>query len=170
MFDIGFLELVVVGLVALLVLGPDKLPGAIRTSALWIGRMRRSFNAIKQDIEREVGADEIRRQLRNEEIMEKFRQTRNQVNDTVNSVKKDVDALRKAADLESQTVASALNPNPKPPATPPAPGTAATPVAPPQPPITPPPALEPAATKAGPAAPESSATATLDNPEQGKLL
>lgn len=69
MFGISFSELVLVGLVALLVLGPERLPGAARTAGLWIGRLRRSFNAIKQEVEREIGADEIRRQLHNEHIM-----------------------------------------------------------------------------------------------------
>jgi sec-independent protein translocase protein TatB len=58
-----------VGLVALLVLGPERLPGAARTAGLWVGRLKRSFNAIKQEVEREIGADEIRRQLHNEHIL-----------------------------------------------------------------------------------------------------
>ena len=58
-----------VELVALLVLGPERLPGAARTAGLWIGRLKRSFNAIKQEVEREIGADEIRRQLHNEHIL-----------------------------------------------------------------------------------------------------
>jgi sec-independent protein translocase protein TatB len=70
MFDIGFTELLLVGIVALVVLGPDRLPGAVRTAGLWIGRIKRSFSAIKADIEREIGADEIRRQLHNEDILE----------------------------------------------------------------------------------------------------
>ena len=110
MFDIGFFELVVVGLVALLVLGPEKLPDAIRTTSLWIGRLRRSFNTIKKDIEREVGADEIRRQLRNEEIVEKYRHVRSQVNNAIGAVRQEADALRKFADLEAQAVESASNP------------------------------------------------------------
>ena len=69
MFDISFSELLLVGLVALLVLGPERLPGAARTAGLWIGRLKRSFNAIKQEVEREIGADEIRRQLHNEHIL-----------------------------------------------------------------------------------------------------
>ena len=69
MFDIGFPELLLVGLVALLVFGPDRLPGAARMAGLWVGRLKRSFNAIKQEVEREIGADEIRRQLHNEETM-----------------------------------------------------------------------------------------------------
>jgi sec-independent protein translocase protein TatB len=69
MFGISFTELLLVGLVALLVLGPERLPGAARTAGLWIGRLKRSFNAIKTEVEREIGADEIRRQLHNEHIL-----------------------------------------------------------------------------------------------------
>ena len=69
MFGISFSELLLVGLIALLVLGPERLPGAARTAGLWIGRLKRSFNAIKQEVEREIGADEIRRQLHNEHIL-----------------------------------------------------------------------------------------------------
>ncbi|TBV15819.1 Sec-independent protein translocase protein TatB [Stutzerimonas kirkiae] len=69
MFGISFGEILLISLVALLVLGPDRLPGAARTAGLWIGRLKRSFNSIKQDMERELGADEIRRQLHNENIL-----------------------------------------------------------------------------------------------------
>ncbi|WAJ38101.1 Sec-independent protein translocase protein TatB [Pseudomonas sp. GOM7] len=70
MFDIGFTELLLVGLVALVVLGPERLPGAVRTAGLWVGRIKRSFHSIKAEVEREIGADEIRRQLHNERILE----------------------------------------------------------------------------------------------------
>ncbi|UFQ98136.1 Sec-independent protein translocase protein TatB [Pseudomonas wenzhouensis] len=70
MFEIGFSELLLVGLVALVVLGPERLPEAVRTAGLWIGRIKRSFNSIKAEVEREIGADEIRRQLHNERILE----------------------------------------------------------------------------------------------------
>lgn len=70
MFDIGFTELLLVGLVGLIVLGPERLPGAVRTAGLWIGRAKRSFSNIKAEVEREIGADEIRRQLHNEHILE----------------------------------------------------------------------------------------------------
>ena len=69
MFGVSFGELLLISLIALLVLGPERLPGAARTAGLWIGRLKRSFNAIKQDVERELGADEIRQQLHNENIM-----------------------------------------------------------------------------------------------------
>ena len=56
MFDIGFPELLIVSLVALLVLGPERLPEALRTLSLWIARMRRSFLNVKAEIERAIGA------------------------------------------------------------------------------------------------------------------
>lgn len=93
MLNIGFLEIVTVCVVALLVLGPDKLPGTVRTVGLWVGRLKRSFNNIKSEIEKEVGADEIRRQLRNEEIMEKIKKTQKQFTSTVDSVKKEAAAV-----------------------------------------------------------------------------
>lgn len=102
MFDIGFLEIVVVGIVALVVLGPEKLPGTIRTVSLWIGRLRRSFNSIKTEIEKEIGADEIRRQLRNEEIMEKFRHTQTTVQNSISSIKQEADTIRKNVELEAE--------------------------------------------------------------------
>src|SRR5688572_22597912 len=98
MDNIGFSELVLLGIIALVVLGPEKLPGAIRSASLWIGRLKRSFNTIKTDIEREIGADEIRRQLRNEAIMDKFKQTKAQVNDAVNTVKKQTDEFRRSVE------------------------------------------------------------------------
>lgn len=78
MFGISFSELLLVGLVALLVLGPERLPGAARTAGLWIGRLRRSFNTLKSELEREMGADDIRRQLHNESILELEREMRAQ--------------------------------------------------------------------------------------------
>lgn len=69
MFEVGFGEVVLLFIVALLVLGPEKMPAAIRTAGLWIGRLKRSYNNIRVDIEREIGADDIRRQLHNEEVM-----------------------------------------------------------------------------------------------------
>ncbi|MFJ4064480.1 Sec-independent protein translocase protein TatB [Pseudomonas sp. NPDC089996] len=70
MFGISFSELLLVGLVALLVLGPERLPGAARTAGLWIGRLKRSFNAIRAEIEREIGADDIRGQLHGERFLQ----------------------------------------------------------------------------------------------------
>jgi len=69
MFDIGFAELILISVVGLLVLGPERLPGAIRTVSFWLGRLRRSFNTMRAEIEREINADEIRQDLYNESLM-----------------------------------------------------------------------------------------------------
>ena len=69
MFDIGFAELLVIFVIALLVIGPDKLPAAARTFGLWFGRLKYHLQTAKSDFEQEIGADEIRRQLHNEQVM-----------------------------------------------------------------------------------------------------
>jgi sec-independent protein translocase protein TatB len=69
MFDIGFLEMVLVAVVALLVLGPEKLPGAVRMAGLYLGRIKRSLAEVRSQVEREIGADELRQTLHNEKIM-----------------------------------------------------------------------------------------------------
>lgn len=85
MFDIGFPELVLIAIVGLLVIGPERLPEALRTLGLWIGRMRRSFTNVKTEIEREIGMDEVRRQLHNEAVMEEMKRIERDVRDSVNA-------------------------------------------------------------------------------------
>ena len=64
MFDIGFSELVLIGVLGLLVLGPEKLPGAARTLGLLIGRARRTVNNFQDELERQVRAEELREKLK----------------------------------------------------------------------------------------------------------
>ncbi|MBK8971966.1 MAG: twin-arginine translocase subunit TatB [Hahellaceae bacterium] len=66
MFDIGFLELVLVAVVALLVLGPERLPTAARKAGLWLGRVRRFTSQVSQEIDRQLKAEELREKLRKE--------------------------------------------------------------------------------------------------------
>ena len=70
MFDIGFFELLIVGIVGLLVIGPEQLPGTIRSLALWWGRFKRGLQSTKKEFEQQIGADDIRRQLHNEAVNE----------------------------------------------------------------------------------------------------
>ncbi len=60
MFDVGFWELSLIALVALLVIGPERLPKVARTTGLWIGRGRRMLGSVKADIEREIKAEELK--------------------------------------------------------------------------------------------------------------
>lgn len=95
MFHIGPFELLLVFVVALLVIGPERLPGAVKTAGLWIGRFRRSFHKIKAEIEQELNADEIRRQLHNEAILE-------EVEGVKNAHKKLGDEMSEAVSLASE--------------------------------------------------------------------
>ncbi len=61
MFDIGFAELLIVAVVALVVLGPEKLPTAARTAGLWVGRIRRTLTGIQSEISEELRIDEMKR-------------------------------------------------------------------------------------------------------------
>jgi sec-independent protein translocase protein TatB len=78
-FDISFFELLVIGIVGLIVIGPERLPGTIRTCALWIGRIKRNLLETRRELEKQIGADEIRRELHNEQVLhnlEKMKDTR----------------------------------------------------------------------------------------------
>lgn len=66
MFDIGFSELVLVAIVALLVLGPEKLPHTIRMVAAYTGRIKRAVNQLKYELESEVEAQERKLRLQKE--------------------------------------------------------------------------------------------------------
>jgi len=60
MFDVGFWELALIGLVMLLVVGPERLPKIARTAGLWVGRGRRVLSSVKAEIDREVKAQELK--------------------------------------------------------------------------------------------------------------
>lgn len=64
MFDIGFSELLLVALVALLVLGPQRLPRAARFVGLWVRRARAQWYSVKAELERDLAAEELQRSLR----------------------------------------------------------------------------------------------------------
>jgi len=61
MFDIGFWELALIAVVALLVIGPERLPKVARTTGLWVGRMRGFVLSVKADIDKELRAEELKR-------------------------------------------------------------------------------------------------------------
>lgn len=77
------MELMLIVLVTLLVIGPERLPETMRTLGLWIGRLSRSFTAMKVEIEQEIGMDDVRRQLHNESIMAQMRQIEDEVKNSI---------------------------------------------------------------------------------------
>ena len=110
MFDIGFAELLLIGIVGVLVVGPEQLPGAVRTVLAWVNRFRRSFDQIRT---------EVRRELHNDEIMQKLKaesqQLEQQVRDTTRSVGQEIQALGNEASDSLQPASSTTDPSSPPP-------------------------------------------------------
>lgn len=77
MFDISFWELIVIAVVALLVIGPDKLPGVARTAGMWIGRTRRFVTQVKSDIDRELRQEELRKALERDAGLDEIKKIMN---------------------------------------------------------------------------------------------
>ena len=65
MFEVGFSEMLMIAFVALVVLGPEKLPKAARFAGLWIRRARAQWYSVKAELEREIAAEQLRTQVRN---------------------------------------------------------------------------------------------------------
>ncbi|NHC07160.1 Sec-independent protein translocase protein TatB [Azonexus fungiphilus] len=99
MFDIGFSELMVIGVVALLVIGPERLPKVARTLGHLLGRAQRYVNDVKSDINREMQLDELRK-------------LQSQVSDSArsleDSVRKEYDAVRSGVSTPVQAAVADL--------------------------------------------------------------
>lgn len=121
MFGISFTELLIIGVIALLVLGPERLPRAARFAGLWVRRARAQWDSVRTELERELAADDLKRS-----IGEQTRSLREQARELGEALKQDTAGVRAAAEdgrreLEAATRAGeeALQ-APPPPATPPA--------------------------------------------------
>ena len=86
MFDMGFTELMLIGIVGLIVIGPERLPGVARTAGKYFGKLRRFMSNVKADVESELRADELR------EILNKQSDELESLKKVVNDVGKDLDS------------------------------------------------------------------------------
>ncbi|MEM1405026.1 MAG: Sec-independent protein translocase protein TatB [Pseudomonadota bacterium] len=102
MFDIGFAELLIIGVVSLLVIGPERLPDAIRTASAWLNRLRRSFNDIKQEVQQELHNDSVMRELK--ELRESGEALRKETQSIGQGL---TESLNDATGLENSAAASA---------------------------------------------------------------
>ncbi|WP_039956845.1 Sec-independent protein translocase protein TatB, partial [Xanthomonas graminis] len=96
MFDIGFSELLLIAVVALVVLGPERLPKAARFAGLWVRRARAQWDSVKQELERELEAEELKRSL--QDVQASLRQAESQLRDSGQQLQRDTDALRREID------------------------------------------------------------------------
>lgn len=79
MFEIGFWELVLIGVVALVVIGPERLPGVARTVGRWVGRARQIVSTVRSEVERELQIEEMKRTIAEHDTAEQFRQLHDQI-------------------------------------------------------------------------------------------
>ncbi|MGH8765657.1 MAG: Sec-independent protein translocase protein TatB [Burkholderiales bacterium] len=99
MFDIGFSELLVIGLVALIVIGPERLPRVARTIGHLAGRLQRYVNDVKADISREVETEELRKMR--DSITQTATDIETSVKDELNKAESDLNAA--ASSMEPST-------------------------------------------------------------------
>lgn len=127
MFDIGFWEMGLIGVVALLVIGPERLPGVARTVGMWIGRMRGFVGSVQADINQELGkADQLKALLEEQSKIQSaheiIEETSNQIRDSlsVSSAKPDYQLKAEPVVASTPEVAAempaepATTPSPKP--------------------------------------------------------
>jgi sec-independent protein translocase protein TatB len=107
MFDIGFLEIVIIAAIALVVLGPERLPRAARTAGMWVGRARRMVADVKSDIDREIRESELADMRK---LGDEMTNVKNEISQAANTVKNDdamgdvVDSIKESAKALNQDV------------------------------------------------------------------
>ena len=88
--DIGIQEILLLSVLALLVLGPERLPETVRTIAIWVARIRRNGQKIWRSIEQEIDADGIRQRIHNEDILSELGESKKALDDIEHELKRDV--------------------------------------------------------------------------------
>jgi sec-independent protein translocase protein TatB len=106
MFDISFWELAVIGVVALLVIGPERLPRVARAAGLWVGRGRRFLSSVKADIDRELAADALKETLTKQAESNSLYEI---IEDTKQSINPSADALAEPPEKVESAVSDKPN-------------------------------------------------------------
>ena len=112
MFDIGFSELLIIAVVALVVLGPERLPKAARFAGLWVRRARAQWYSVKSELERDLAAEDLRKSMHDtQEAMRGFedsvRQTGDEVRHELEQVRDTVNKRDLGAPMQAITDADA---------------------------------------------------------------
>lgn len=97
MFDMGFAEMVVIGIVALLVIGPERLPAVARSAGRWVAKIRNFVNSVKSDVEREFKTDELQKILQQQQDeLQSLKEAVNQshTSDTNHSIESEINKIK----------------------------------------------------------------------------
>ncbi|MCB1960505.1 MAG: twin-arginine translocase subunit TatB [Rhodocyclaceae bacterium] len=103
MFDIGFTELMIIGVVGLVVIGPERLPRVARTVGHLLGRAQRYVSDVKSDISREMQLEDLKKLQR--EVADSARDLENSMRDQAASLKGELDATASALNATVDDVA-----------------------------------------------------------------
>lgn len=106
MFDIGFWEIMIITLVALLVVGPERLPGLAREIGRFVGKAKRFVNSVRSDIEQELQTEELRKMLKSQE--DEIQQLKSIMRDTEDQLRGDIEASSKTLREDLDEAKSAL--------------------------------------------------------------
>lgn len=93
MFEIGFSELVMVALVSLLVIGPERLPKAARLAGFWLGKARGMVSSVKAEIQLELRAEEMRQLFKDETGLHEFQSVIDETTESVQSIQSSITSL-----------------------------------------------------------------------------
>ncbi len=93
MFDVGFWELCLVGLVTLLVIGPEKLPKAARVAGFWIGKTQNMVASVKAEIKQELQAEEMRQILKEQTGVEEVQNLLEESSDAVSKMNSSIKSI-----------------------------------------------------------------------------
>lgn len=108
MFDVGFWEIFLILVLALVVIGPERLPGAARKLGLWVGKTRRYVEGVKSDVEQEFDISEFKSLIRNQEVQLKELQDQLNQNAMMNSDAL-LDSKDQTHDIKEETPATEKN-------------------------------------------------------------
>ena len=94
MFDMGFTEMMLIGIVALIVIGPERLPGVARTAGKYFGRLKRFMTSVRADVEQELRADELRQILADQQ--RELNTLKDSISEAGNNIEKEANAVVEA--------------------------------------------------------------------------
>ena len=103
MFEVGFSELLMVGLVALLVIGPERLPKAARIAGFWLGKARSTMASVKSEIKQELHAEEMRQMMREHSLTNDIQELQQSLRESETLIRETVAPLSPAEFAENQS-------------------------------------------------------------------
>ena len=105
MFDVGFWEILLILVLALVIIGPERLPGAARKAGFFVGKARRYIEGVRSEVEQELDVGEFKRMLHNQEVQinELQQQLKSGIDDVGSEIKKDLPASDFLTDAPSHT-------------------------------------------------------------------